>query len=66
MTDRYYAMLAAPLRGWQIRDRLNEAEPVDIARSSSVAEYEVNLLNAGMAHVNPHGLLGCRVELGAA
>ena len=62
--DRYYAISGPPLRGWQIHDRLNEPDYVDAVRSAVVAQYLVDRLNEGAMHVNPHGLLGCRVELG--
>lgn len=38
---------------------------VDIVRSRSVADYDVRHLNAGTAHVNPHAVVGCRVEVRA-
>ncbi len=37
---------------------------VDIVRTRSVADYEVRQLNAGTARVNPHAIVGCRVEVG--
>lgn len=39
---------------------------VDIVRSRSVADYEVRQLNAGAARVNPHAVVGCRVEVRVA
>ncbi len=36
---------------------------VDIVHTHSVAEYEVRHLNAGTAWVNPHAIVGCRVEV---
>ena len=36
---------------------------VDIVRGYCVADYNVRHLNAGTANVNPHAIVGCRVEL---
>ena len=36
---------------------------VDIVRTRSVADYDVRQLNAGAAQVNPHAIVGCRVEV---
>jgi hypothetical protein len=61
--DPYYAEVSPPLRAWRIMDRSGHL--VDIVRSPRVAAYDVDLLNTGRAHVNVHGLLGCRVVLSA-
>jgi hypothetical protein len=34
---------------------------VDIYRMQSAAEYAARLLNAGVAHVDPHAIVGCKV-----
>jgi hypothetical protein len=36
---------------------------VDIVGSYSVGDYEVRQLNAGTARINPHAIVGCRVEV---
>ena len=36
---------------------------VDSFRTRSAAEYAARLLNSGCAVVNPHAILGCRVEV---
>jgi hypothetical protein len=41
----------------------DRAGTVDIVRSRSVADYIVRHLNLGTANVNPHAIVGCRVEV---
>lgn len=64
VADRFYATTHHPLHAWQIVDRLTDAV-VDVVRSPRVAAYEIDLLNTGQAHVDDHGVLGCRVVLNA-
>ena len=41
------------------------ARAVDHYRSRASAEHHARMLNAGRASVNPHAVVGCKVEVGA-
>ena len=49
------------LRRWVVCEA-GKAPAVDYYRSSSAAHYAASLLNRGVARVNPHAVIGCRVE----
>lgn len=36
---------------------------VDMFKTRSAAEYAASLLNRGVATVNPHATIGCRIEV---
>lgn len=60
VTARYRLELASTGLFRIVDERLGT---VDIVRSYSVADYEVRQLNGGTACVNPHAIVGCRVEI---
>ena len=58
-----YATRRAPMFGgsFVVQDRAGRV--VDVYRTRSGAEYARRLLNTGLARVQPHALVGCRVEV---
>lgn len=50
--------------GWIVVDA--DASIIDRFRTHPAADHYAHLLNIGAAHVNPHGLIGCRVEVNHA
>ena len=55
----YHAELSR--RAWRIIDPTGTC--VEVVRSARTAAYDVDLLNAGVAHIDVHAVVGCRVVL---
>lgn len=51
-----------PVWRYEVDDETNSAQ-IDIYRSRAVAESACYLLNAGVATVDPHAIVGCRVGM---
>jgi hypothetical protein len=59
--NTYYAEQGPPFKAWRILD--NNHHLVEIVHTAAAAKYDVDLLNAGTAHIAHHRMLGCRVVL---
>lgn len=59
-TERYIPMARFPI-GHQVLDSHDSYRAVDYYSTRCGAEYAARLLNSGLAVVNHHGTIGCRV-----
>ena len=58
--DRFWPMARFPI-GHQVIDSQDRFRAVDYYRTRSAAEYAARLLNSGLASVDPHAVVGCKV-----